>query len=239
MNAKHILLGALVLAAPALAQEPAQGMESRTEDQARRGAMGKLPRTDVNLIKDLHQANQEEIQLGLVAQEKSSRDDVKRFGEMMVKDHREMDAKITRMANDHGITLGGESDVMNLADKFRDKKMEDFDRDYLTQMVKDHDKVIALVSRKSNDVKAELQAMIAEMLPKLRQHRIEARKILDEVKGGRASARTPAPDRPIVDRPAGDRTDVGRMDDERRDDQKRPDTTDHSMHDRPIDQPEH
>jgi hypothetical protein len=60
-------------------------------------------------------------------------------------------------------------------------------------MVKDHDKVIRMIGTKSNDLKAELQAMLNDMLPKLREHRAEAKRLLDEVKGERGAARRAPP----------------------------------------------
>jgi len=56
-------------------------------------------------------------------------------------------------------------------------------------MVKDHDKVIRLIGTNSDDVRAEFQAMLNDMLPTLRKHRTEAKRMLDELKGER-SART-------------------------------------------------
>lgn len=117
------------------------------------------------------------------------RGDVKQFAKMMVDDHRMADAKIVKMADDHGIAMGDETDAMKLADKFREKDLDDFDREYLSRMVKDHDKVIRLIGTKSDDVKADFQAMLNDMLPTLRKHRAEASKLLNMVKGER-SART-------------------------------------------------
>ncbi len=187
MNAKHIILGALVLAAPALAHD-------RDEQVGTTARIEKLPRADVDMLKKLHQANREEIELGLVAQEKGVREGVKEFGKMMVDDHRAADEKIVKMSTDHGIPLGDDTDAMKLADKFRDKDADEFDREYLTRMVKDHDKVIRMIGTKSNELKADFQAMLNELLPTLRQHRMEAKRLLDEVKGER-SARTPPPQR--------------------------------------------
>ena len=191
MNAKHFILGALVLAAPAFAKDP----------PPRSAQVQKLPRVDVDLLKKLHQANREEIELGQVAQQQSPRDDVKQFGKMMVDDHRMADEKISKMADAHAVPLGDDSDAMKLADKFREKMGDDFDKDFLTKMVKDHDKVISLVSTKQNDVKAEFQATLSDMLPTLRKHRMEAKRLLDEVKGkNTASARTKAQGRAPIQR---------------------------------------
>lgn len=179
MNAKYFILGgALALAAPAFANDPA---DKSTHVQ-------KLPRADVDMLKKLHQANREEIELGQVAQQVSMRDDVKQFGKMMVDDHRMADEKITKMADAHGVPLGDDAEVMKLADKFRKKDAKDFDKDYMAMMVKDHDKVITMVSTRSNDLKAEFQAMLSDMLPTLRKHRMEAKRLLDDVKNANTAS---------------------------------------------------
>src|SRR6185369_1948704 len=101
------------------------------------------------LLQHVHQANREEIELGQVAQQVSMRDDVKQFGKMMGDDHQMADEKITKMAAEHGVPMGDDADAMQLADKFRKKDAaKDFDKDYLTKMVKDHDHVINMIGTK-------------------------------------------------------------------------------------------
>ncbi|HYV49345.1 MAG TPA: DUF4142 domain-containing protein [Myxococcaceae bacterium] len=179
MKAKHFILGALLVAAPALAKDPV--------DKSTQAV--KLPRADVDMLKKLHQANREEIELGQVAQQVSMRDDVKAFGKMMVDDHKMADEKITKMADEHGVPLGDDADAMRLADKFRKKDaVKEFDKDYLTRMVKDHDKVINMIGTKSDDLKAELQASLNGMLPTLRKHRTEAKRLLDDVKAAKTAS---------------------------------------------------
>lgn len=180
MNAKHFILGAaLLVGAPALARDP---VDKSTKEV-------KLPRADVDMLKKLHQSNREEIELGQVAQQVSMRDDVKQFGKMLVDDHTAADQKITTMADQHGVPLGDDSDAMKLADKFRKKDPnKDFDKDFLTKMVKDHDHVINMIGTKSNDLKSEFQAMLNDQLPVLRKHRAEAKRLLDEVKGAKNTA---------------------------------------------------
>ena len=179
MNAKLFILGgALAIAAPALAKDP---VDKSAQAQ-------KLPRADVDMLKKLHQANREEIELGTVAQQVSQRDDVKQFGKMMVDDHKMADEKITKMADAHGVPMGDDADAMKMADKFRKKDVKDFDKDYLSKMVKDHDKVIHMVGTKSDDLKSDFQATLNDMLPTLRKHREEAKRLLDEVKGARTAS---------------------------------------------------
>jgi putative membrane protein len=186
MNAKHFILGgALVLAAPAFA-----------DDQQTKAAQGeRLPKADEDMLKKLHQANREEIELGQVAQQQASRDEVKQFGKMMVDEHRMADEKITQMADQHGVMLGDDSEAMKKAEKMGKKTGSEFDREYLSKMVKEHEKVISMVTSKQKDVSAELQSTLTEMLPTLRKHHMEAKELLDQVKGRAAARRSPEPQR--------------------------------------------
>jgi putative membrane protein len=190
MNAKYFILGgSLVLAAPAFANDP-ESHKAKTEQ----GQAEKLPHADMEVLKKLHQANREEIELGQVAQRQSERDEVKQFGKMMVDDHRMADEKVTQFADQHGVTLADDSDAMKKAEKFGKKTGKEFDKDYLEEMVKGHDKVISMVNKEQKKVKPELQTTLTEMLPTLEKHKMEAKRLLDEVKGSRA-ARSSKPQR--------------------------------------------
>ena len=182
MNAKYFILGgALVLAAPAFANDP----ETHKTTQA--GEKEKLPHSDMEVLKKLHQTNREEIELGQVAQRQSERDEVKQFGKMLVDDHRMADEKITQMADQHGVMLGNDTEAMKMAEKLGKKTGNELDKEFLEKMVKGHDKAISLITKEEKKVKPELGTMLTEMLPTLQKHRMEAKRLLDEVKGSHAA----------------------------------------------------
>jgi putative membrane protein len=97
------------------------------------------------------------------------------------------DEKITRLADQHGVTLGDDSEAMKKAEKLGKKSAKDFDKEFLEDMVKGHDKVISMVTKEEKKVKPELQTTLTEMLPTLQKHRMEAKRLLDEVKGSHAA----------------------------------------------------
>jgi putative membrane protein len=177
MNAKHFILGALVLAAPAFANEP-KSTGAQTE---------KASKNDADVLKKLHQANREEIELGQLAQQQSQRDEVRQFGKMMVDDHRMADEKVTKMADKHGLTLGDDSEAMKMAEKMGKKTGNEFDKEFLEKMTKGHEKVISMVTKEEKKVSPELQAALTDMLPTLRKHEMEAKRLLEEVKSSHAA----------------------------------------------------
>jgi predicted outer membrane protein len=72
---------------------------------------------------------------------------------------------------------------MKEAEKLGKKMGNDFDREYLSKMVKGHEKVTSMVTGKMKDVSPELQTALTDMLPTLRKHEMEAKQMLDQVKG--------------------------------------------------------
>ncbi|HEY1577932.1 MAG TPA: DUF4142 domain-containing protein [Terracidiphilus sp.] len=84
-----------------------------------------------------------EVQLGQLAQEKSQSNDVKQFAQKMVSDHGQMNDKwLKPVAQQMGVS---EPKGPSKKDKKEIAKLQalsgpDFDREYLTMMVKDHQK---------------------------------------------------------------------------------------------------
>jgi putative membrane protein len=82
-----------------------------------------------------------EVQLGQLAQEKSQSNDVKQFGQKMVADHSQMaDKWLKPVAKQLGVSepkAPSKKDKKEIA-KLQGLSGDDFDREYITMMVKDH-----------------------------------------------------------------------------------------------------
>lgn len=83
-----------------------------------------------------------EVELGKLAEKKSSNKRVKSFGAMMVKDHSEAGEKLRNLASSHDLNLPDSIDESSRkeVDKLSKKKGVDFDRAYMDMMVDDHNK---------------------------------------------------------------------------------------------------
>jgi putative membrane protein len=126
-----------------------------------------------------------EVQLGELAQQKASSQAVKDFGSMMVRDHSKANDELKALAGTKNITLPpapGE-DHMDHIKKLSEKSGKEFDKDYISMMVDDHQDDIDKFEKCSKDAKdPELKAFADKTLPKLREHLAAAKKIQDGMK---------------------------------------------------------
>jgi putative membrane protein len=81
-----------------------------------------------------------EVQLGQLAATKSASEDVKSFGQKMVTDHTQLNDQMRPIAESMGVMLPKKLSGKNQAeyDKLNGLSGDEFDKEYLTFMVKDH-----------------------------------------------------------------------------------------------------
>jgi putative membrane protein len=128
---------------------------------------------DRKFLTDAAAGGMYEVEAGKIAAEKAADPDVKAFGQKMVDDHGKANDKIKQIAGDKGVKLPtalGTLDKHNL-EKLQKTNGADFDRLYISEMVKDHKKDVSdfqHVSKaaKDNDVKT----FASDTLPTLQDH---------------------------------------------------------------------
>ena len=83
-----------------------------------------------------------EVQLGQLAAQKATSNDVKAFGQKMVTDHTVLNDKLKSLADSMGVMSPQRINKKDQAeyDKLKDLSGNDFDTEYLTYAVKDHHK---------------------------------------------------------------------------------------------------
>lgn len=115
-----------------------------------------------------------EIELGEMALEKSSNDDVKKFAKRMVTDHTASSAKLKTVAGKENISLPQSLDTEHKATKQKLSALrgEEFDREYMKAMSNGHDKAVALFesASQSTEVSPDLKQFASSTLPTLRDH---------------------------------------------------------------------
>jgi putative membrane protein len=96
-------------------------------------------------LKKAIEGNYAEIQMGQLAQQKGQSDGVKKFGQMLSDDHSAANQKATAAAQSIGVAPPGGPNVKQKADHEKMSKLtgEQFDREFATHMVADHQKDIA------------------------------------------------------------------------------------------------
>ena len=115
----------------------------------------------------------EEIQLGQLAQQKSTKPDIQALGEMMVTGHKKSLAEVTALAKKKGISIpvSATDDAKAAYDKLNNKSGSYFDKDYSDKMVKGHKETIEKFEKyikDSND--PEIKAWAEKTLVDLKMH---------------------------------------------------------------------
>jgi putative membrane protein len=140
----------------------------------------KVPAADKAFVKKAAEGGMAEVQLGQLAADKASSNDVKDFGKMMVDDHSKANDQLKSVAQQKGITLPTDLSVKDKAEKDRLSKLsgEQFDRVYMQHMVKDHMKDVSEFKKESTMAKDDdIKNFAAQTLPTLQTHLDKAKSI--------------------------------------------------------------
>ncbi|HZL43568.1 MAG TPA: DUF4142 domain-containing protein [Verrucomicrobiae bacterium] len=99
-----------------------------------------LAQADKDFILAAAQGGMTEVKLGELAAQKGTRDDVKAFGRLMVKDHTAINGDLTALAAQKGVTLPDSLDAKHqrMLDKMSAMTGAEFDSAYVSSMIKDH-----------------------------------------------------------------------------------------------------
>jgi len=125
-----------------------------------------------------------EVQLGRLALEKAADPSVREFGRRMVSDHSKAGTELKALAAKKGMQLPADmnSDQKSEMDKLAKLSGPDFDKEYMSAMVKDHeDDVKAFETQSKNGNDAEVKAFAAKTLPTLQEHLQMARDAAQKV----------------------------------------------------------
>jgi len=117
--------------------------------------------------------NLAEIRAHEGALNKATSADVKKHAQMMLTDHKKMDADMKTLASSKGLTLPAEprADKVQMQDEMNKLSGKEWDMAYLDAQVQDHKEAIAMFEDGEKSVQdADLKALITATLPKLRSH---------------------------------------------------------------------
>ena len=140
----------------------------------------KLSASDHQFLDKAAQGGKAEVELGQLAQQKASSDEVKKFGERMVTDHSKANDQLQQLAGQKGVTLPDKLNTKDQATKSRLEKLsgKQFDRAYMRDMVKDHTKDVNEFQREANSAKdPDVKSFAQATLPTLQDHLKEAKQI--------------------------------------------------------------
>jgi len=116
----------------------------------------------------------------------ATRPEVKKFAQQMVDDHKQVEKDLLALASDTkiGVVTGLSSEHREALSKLTALKGDDFDRAFLTHMVRNHQEGIKLFETEGlKQAHEPCRAMADRLLPHMRKHLKEAQSL-----GGAASA---------------------------------------------------
>lgn len=101
------------------------------------------------------QSDQNEIAMSQLAQQKATNPAVKAFADKMVAEHTKMSASMKPFADDWGLTppSGPDSDHLSEINKLQGLSGNDFDKEYISDMVSDHAKALSAFTTEAKDTK--------------------------------------------------------------------------------------
>jgi len=167
---------------PVNGQTPSTSQSPRTtaHKPAAGAASGNLAAADTKFVHEAAAGGMAEVELGKLAADKATSPDVKAFGQRMVDDHSKANDELKAYASQKGITLPSSPDPAHKSTQDRLSKLSGaaFDKAYMQDMVKDHDKDVAAFKHASTSAAdADLKAWAAKTLPTLQEHQTQAKAI--------------------------------------------------------------
>src|SRR5256885_3678676 len=125
-----------------------------------------------------------EVELGRLAVQRGSNPAVKSFGQSMIADHSRANDELKSIATKKGIALPSDmnSDQKAMMDKLSKLSGAEFDKEYMSDMVKDHEADAKEFENQANKgTDADIKAFAAKTLPIIQRHLQMARDVANQV----------------------------------------------------------
>ncbi len=165
-------------AASSPAAQPTQAAEAKPRATHVPSPEVSSKNTSAAILEQIHQANLKEIEIGKVAEEKASSDEVRAYADQLVKDHTAADQMVIATAQKKGARLRDSAAARR--ERARGKSAEQklssasgahFDRLFLEQTSAEHKKLIAELQKEREDASDDdIEALIDKIVPILQQH---------------------------------------------------------------------
>lgn len=208
-----LTIGTLVLsvmgAGTVLAQQPGSmpGEQQQMQEQQGESAKTKaaVPTKDRTFIQKAAEENLAAIDLGKLAADRASSDQVKDFGNMMAEDHTQALDKLKKIASDKDVPVPSKVSSTDKREIDRLKKLsgDKFDREFIKTAKRDHQKTLSTFEKASNEVKTpELKDYATSTLPGIKKHQDE----LNQLKPGEKGAMPKGTEQPMnqMEQPKGE-----------------------------------
>jgi putative membrane protein len=189
MKNKSIIISVVTLACAAIAgtasaispfgKTPVAGNPNAQTDTSKRASQGaktsakQLSAQDKNFIMNAAKGGMMEVEMGKMAAQNAQNADVKKFGNRMVADHSKANNELMALAKEEGVSLPAAKSM----GKWKS------DKDYMNDMVKDHEKDLAEFQKEAKDgTDADLKKFADKTSKIISQHLQMAKEIQGKLK---------------------------------------------------------
>ena len=174
-------LTALLVLSPValLAQDANQHMDQ--------GASKMMKSADTHFMMKAAQGGMAEVKMGQLAADKASSPDVKAFGQQMVDDHTKANDQLKSVAQSEGVTLPSDVSQKDQAiyDKLSKLSGAEFDKQYVKDMVMDHEEDVKEFRKEANSGKDDkVKSFASQTLPVLEGHLSKIKGIQSKMSSG-------------------------------------------------------
>ena len=177
----------VVMALPLAAADKTGSSDTSQKTGSEKSKAG-MPET--SFVKEAAQGGMAEVELGQLAVKRAKSEDVKQFGQRMVDDHSKANEELKQLAGSKGWTVPTEIGSKHRATitKLTNASDANFDREYMHEMVLDHDHDVKAFQRySSSGTDPELKAWVDKTLPTLQEHQQMAKSTASKVGDGKMS----------------------------------------------------
>jgi len=141
---------------------------AKAADETKTSSESKLSAADKKFVKKAYRGGMMEVENGKVAKEKAKNDATKEVAERMITDHGKANDRLAEIAKEENL------DISKIQVKAATISGDDFDKEYLTMLKKEHEKDIAMFEKEANDTGTKEDSDVKEFakntLPTLKEH---------------------------------------------------------------------
>ena len=187
------VMALLACAAPAWAQSNELSASGPIDPAANANPAAQLPSADQAFVEEAAKGGMAEVELGRLAQEKASDQEVKDLAQLIVREHEQANQRLKTIAQAKGVEqLGGlDAAHLQMRDQLQAMSGADFDRMYIEGQVADHEKAVVLFEQQAQSGQdPELKAFAAETLPKIQAHAEQLEQVAQRLGEAPAAAAT-------------------------------------------------
>lgn len=161
------------------------GDSLEVNDNNNTGVFGNDENRDREFLEEAAYGGLYEVELAKYVQQNAQNQRVRNFASMMVKDHSKANDELKALAAQKNVTVPTalDEDHLKKVNNMREKRGADLDREYMKEMVDDHEKDVDKYKKQAeqgND--SDIKAFAAKTLPILLMHQDSAKKIRDYLK---------------------------------------------------------